>query len=239
MLKINEFITFFGPLFNEFCDALGRKLPTQRLDDYVKAAYGYKPQIIKNALTSLRNASGGRFPSPDELAQKLREEQQYQENLGRPKTITDLFGNKVRTETPLAKELRYILGLLIGHPVHKGGEIRFTGCITGQEAIEMMEEIEYKYWIARGSDQRYQRLSIQECINRAEVDINIIKRAKKKKEPARSEIERLELKKLSNQLIPNGYWLSYISKEDKLIIADIADDIWVESLEAIQNILEF
>lgn len=96
-------------LFGEFCKKMKVEIPEARIfDDYFSAVRGFDIDLVEQALKEWSMSNVFRFPAPNELNELLVRLAIKKEKKGYPKTIRDLFGNRVRTETPLARELRNI-----------------------------------------------------------------------------------------------------------------------------------
>lgn len=143
----------FLNLFGNFCKAMQSELPTARIDHYAEILKSFGEKVLNQALHEWALNHPPRFmPSPNDLHVSCVEITHRENRKGGPQTVQDLFGNKVRVETPLAREFRRILKAFLGYPVYQGGHVFRTGVITRQEMMEMAEEAEAKYGIARGED---------------------------------------------------------------------------------------
>lgn len=236
-MKPEEFINLFG----QFCEAMQVELPTSRLDQYAEVLKGFSVETLDQALHEWALNHPPRFmPAPNDLHLACIEISSRADRKGGPKTIQDLFGNKVRVETPLARELRRIFKAFMGHPVYRKGEVYRSGVITHKEAMEMVAEAEAKYGPCHGEEYP-KRKSIQECLEDAFADMSMAIRAQQKRdthhEHKLGQEERQTLRDITRQLLPNGYFITR-AKEKSLVIEPLDDDVWQDSWETLQRMGE-
>jgi len=144
---------YFLDMFGKFCNSMQSELPTARIDHYAEVLRPFNEKILSQALHEWALNHPPKFmPSPNDIHISCIEITHRENRKGGPQTVQDLFGNKVRVETPLAREFRRILKAFLGHPVYRGQEMLYTGVITHREAMEMVDEAEAKYGPARGED---------------------------------------------------------------------------------------
>lgn len=224
-------------ILSEFCNVMKAQLPEQRIiEDYFSISKGFNIEIIKAACNQWRYQNAFRFPSPKEFQEILIETAQAEEFKGGPRTITDLFGNRTRVETPLAREFCRIMRALIGTPIFRAGKMIFSGCIRGKEAIEMVEEAEILYGPAH-EPFTPRRKSPDECLKDAGADEALAIRAIRKHEHKRNDHEKDELRKIARALLPYGYAM-VTATEDELKIGKIDDDAWHDSFGLLNDYAE-
>lgn len=232
---------YFLDMFGKFCKAMQSELPTSRIDQYAEVLKGFSVETLSQALHEWALSHPPRFmPAPNDLNTSCIEISSRAERKGGPKTVRDLFGNLVRVETPLARELRRIFKAYMGYPVYKKGEILRTGVITHQEAMEMVEEAEAEYGPAHG-EEIPKRKTVDECLEDAYADISMAIRGQQKHDAHQdhklSEQERDTLRDIARQLLPNGHFIVR-AKEKNLVIESFADDVWQDSYDTLQRMGE-
>ena len=233
--------TTFLNLFGKFCITMQVELPVSRVDQYNEMLSGFSEETLSEAFREWAMNHPPRFmPAPNDLHISCIEISSRAERKGGPKTVQDLFGNKVRVETPLARELRRIFKAYMGYPVYKKGEILRTGVITHKEAMEMVAEAEAKYGLAHG-EEIPKRKTVDECLEDAYADISMAIRGQQKHDAHQdhklSEQERDTLRDIARQLLPNGHFIVR-AKEKNLVIESFADDVWQDSYDTLQRMGE-
>ena len=232
---------YFLDMFGKFCNSMQSELPTARIDHYAEVLKGFSTDTLNQALHEWAMNHPPRFmPAPNDLNTSCIELSSRAERKGGPKTVRDLFGNLVRVETPLARELRRIFKALMGHPVYRKGEVYRMGVITHQEAMEMVDEAEARYGPCHG-EEIPRRKTPDECLEDAYADISMAIRGQQKHDSHNdhkiNEQERDTLKDITRQLLPNGHFIVG-AKEKKLIIESFPDDVWRDSYDTLQRMGE-
>lgn len=232
-----EFLNLFG----QFCEIMQVELPTARIDQYAGTLFGFSKDILESAFKQWALNHPPRFmPSPNDLISLAIEINEREEIKSGPRTVKDLFGDRTRTETPLARELRNILKQLIGTPTFKGGKVEMCGTIDGKLAMELIEEAEKKHGPASGESVP-KRSTVDECLSNAGVDMTLAVRARRKRDcrmdHKMNEFENAELHKLARFLLSYGHFIVR-AKEEKLEIESMDDDAWRESFGILHDYAE-
>lgn len=200
-------------LLTDFCNKMKADMPAARmLEDYFEAIKRYSIEAIDQTLHEWRRANAFRFPSSNELVEKLIETASYLERRGGPRTVRDLFGNKVKVDTPLSRRFQQIFKDLC------------TGVITGPQALEEVDKAEEIYGPAQEAPVPPKK-TIDECIEDARIDKSLAIRAARKIFEKRNEHEHDTLRELSKELIANGYFLVGAT-ERQLLVEPLDADAW-------------
>lgn len=200
-------------MLDGFCNIMNAKIPEARIiEDYYDTISRYSDEAVDETLRSWRRENSTRFPSPNELLEKLIEVSAYLERRGGPRTVRDLFGNKVRVDTPLSRRFQQIFKELM------------TGKITGPEALKQVDEAEGIYGPAQEAPVP-PRKTIDECIEDARIDKSMAIRAAKKPMNKRNEHECDTLRDLYRELAPNGYFVTGATDKE-LLIGPMDEEAW-------------
>jgi len=200
-------------MLNNFCNIMNARIPEARIiEDYYDTISRYSDEAVDETLRAWRRENSTRFPSPNELLEKLIEKANYLERRGGPRTVRDLFGNKVRVDTPLSRRFQQIFKELC------------IGEITGLEALRQADEAEELYGPAQEVPAPPQK-TIDECIEDAHIDKSMAIRAARKPVDRRNEHEHDTLRDLVRELIQNGYFIIGATDKD-LLIGPLDDDAW-------------
>jgi hypothetical protein len=206
-----------------FCDFLLRmsiNMANDRIKQYLFMISDFPVETIKEVLRLYsRNNKDRQFVSPNDLLQLIIEYEKRIDGKSAPKTFKDIFGNKVRCETPLARELRNILKKLIYKEIDKN------------EAEKLVTEAEKKYEFVEDFVIPL-RKTPQQTMHDYGIDENMIKRAFGKAH--KGEDEKQELNELAKCLLPWGHYLLRATR-DKLIFISLSDDDWRQDFQVLTD----
>lgn len=203
-------------LFCDFLLKMNCNLANERIKRYLYVLEGFDYQCIEQTLDQWLRNNTFKFPSENELLEKLVEQNKRIDIKTGPQTIRDMFGNKVRTCTPLANELRKILKFI------------FTGAITKNQVDDMIKQAEEKYGFAEEPNIPI-RKTPQQCIYDAGINEYIVKRALGKIRRGSDESE--EINRLAKCLLPWGHFILRVNGKNELVFVSLSNEDWKEDFQ--------
>lgn len=204
-------------LFIEFLLKMQVNLNNPRIEQYLFNLSGFDYQCIKEVLDLWSKEHVHRFiPSPNELLELLIKQNKQIDTRSGPRTVKDLFGNKVRIQTPLSRELRKIMLQLVNEE------------ITREQADELVLEAEKKYGFIDEPIVPF-RKTPEQCIYDSGVNESEVKRAFNKQH--KDGEDRRVLNDLARALIPWGHTL--FRAHEKLEFLSMDDDAWREEFDVL------
>lgn len=201
-----------------FCDFLLKMqidMNNPRIQQYLFNLEGFDCQCIKEVLNLwMKEHTLRQIPSPNQLLELLIKQNKQIDIRSGPRTVKDLFGNKVRIETPLSRELRKILLQIVNEE------------ITREQADELVLEAEKKYGFVDEPIVPF-RKTPEQCIYDSGVNEHEVKRAFNKKH--KNEEDRMILNDLARVLIPWGHTLYRAGEKIEYLSLD--DEVWREEFD--------
>ena len=206
-----------------FCDFLLRmsiNMANDRIQQYLFMISGFPIETIKEVLRLYsRNNKDRQFVSPNELLQLIIDHEKRIDDRSAPKTFKDIFGNKVRCETPRARKLRSILKKIFYYEIDKN------------EADKLVMDVEKKYGFVEEPSIPL-RKTPQQAMHDYGIDENMIKRAFGKIH--KGEYERQEFNNLAKCLLPWGHFLLRAS-QDELEFISIPYEDWKQDFQVLMD----
>lgn len=203
-----------------FCDFLAKmqvELNNERIKQYLFMIEGFEYNCIQSVLDIWSRKNVHRYiPSPDTLLELLIAENKKIDNRTSPQTRQDLFGNRVRCETSLSRELRKLLKQVI------------NGELKSDNIDDKILEVEKKHGFVPMPIVPI-RKTPEQCVYDSGVNEYEVKRAFNKQHKGEEDLKVLN--DLAKALIPWGHTL--FRAHEKLEYLSIDDDVWRETFDVL------